>query len=92
MNHGSVMRKRELVHSQKELSELIGPAGRERAVRDYLYSRLESVSDELSVDGAGNLIAVIEGKNAGLGYPVRAPVGAVSLLTEEQHGGIVAVA
>ena len=54
---------KELIHTQRELSELIGCPGREQSVRSYIHSRIAPYVDTLQEDAAGNLIAVKYGRS-----------------------------
>lgn len=52
-----------MIHTQRELSELVGCAGREHRVREYIRSRISPWVDTLAEDRAGNLIAVKRGRD-----------------------------
>lgn len=51
-----------MFHTQRELSELIGCAGREHRVREYIRARITPWVDTVEEDRAGNLIAVKQGR------------------------------
>lgn len=48
-----------------ELTDIIGPCGYEHDVVRYLLKRLEPITDEVRVDGVGNVIATVRGAHEG---------------------------
>jgi putative aminopeptidase FrvX len=46
-----------------ELLRTYGPCGEEQAVRDVVHRELEPLADEVSVDTAGNLVALVHGED-----------------------------
>ncbi|MGY1726027.1 M42 family metallopeptidase [Geodermatophilus sp. SYSU D01062] len=46
-----------------ELLRTYGPCGEEQAVRDVVRRELEPLADEVSVDAAGNLVALLQGRD-----------------------------
>lgn len=71
--------------SRQLLQELLwayGPCGQEDAVRDVCRRELEPVVDEISVDGAGNLVGLIRGDRDAPAARVMAHMDELSMLVK----------
>ena len=54
----------------RELSLAFGPSGCEDAVRNIIAEQIKGECDNMTVDKAGNLIAVVRGRGNDFGNPV----------------------
>lgn len=57
------IKRKEIIQTQRELSELIGVPGHEQEVSDYLLSMLDTVLPNAWTDPIGNILGVREGND-----------------------------
>lgn len=74
--------KERIKESLKILTGLPGPSGAEQKVIKYLKESFEKVSDEVSVDSWGNIIAVKKGKSDGPKLMIMAHADEIGLIVK----------
>ncbi|KPV44498.1 endoglucanase [Alicyclobacillus ferrooxydans] len=74
----------------QELTELIGPCGYEHDVVRYLVQRLDSIADQVKVDGVGNVIAVLRGAHPGPALVISTHMDEVGFVVKKiENNGLI---
>ncbi|WP_096187105.1 M42 family metallopeptidase [Evansella halocellulosilytica] len=74
----------------QELTKLSGPCGFEHDVARYIYERVSKITDDVSIDGIGNVIAKVNGANDGPSLVVSAHMDEIGFIVKKiEKNGLI---